>query len=126
MDKKNLIKTFKEQWLSKAQGYLHTPQKIQELIPEVQNYILKKGLKEVKDTVILMTDYLKDVYSGRYKNYNGTSLLFVIAALIYLVSPIDVIPDVLPVLGFTDDAAVIAFVFKEMQEELEKYTHYKK
>ena len=73
-----------------------------------------------------MTDYLKDVYSGRYKNYNGTSLLFVIAALINLVSPIDVIPDVLPVLGLTDDAAVIAFVFKEMKEELEKYTHYKK
>jgi uncharacterized membrane protein YkvA (DUF1232 family) len=31
-----------------------------------------------------------------------------IAAIAYFVLPIDAIPDVLPVLGFTDDAAVLA------------------
>jgi uncharacterized membrane protein YkvA (DUF1232 family) len=33
-----------------------------------------------------------------------------LAALAYFVLPIDAIPDVLPVIGFTDDAAVIAAV----------------
>jgi uncharacterized membrane protein YkvA (DUF1232 family) len=35
-----------------------------------------------------------------------------IGALAYFVLPIDAIPDVLPVLGFTDDAAVLASAIK--------------
>ena len=35
-----------------------------------------------------------------------------IGALAYFVLPVDVIPDVLPVLGFTDDAAVLATTIK--------------
>ena len=34
----------------------------------------------------------------------------IIGALGYLISPIDLIPDVIPVVGFTDDAGVIAAV----------------
>ena len=121
METKNLIKTFKEQWLSKAECYIHTPQNIQGLIPKIQDYILKQGLKEVKESIILMSNYLRDIYSGKYKEYNKSNLLFIVAALIYLVSPIDVIPDALLAIGLTDDVAVIAFVCKEMQEELEQY-----
>ena len=121
METRDLIRTFKGKWLLKAREYLYTPRKIQTLISEVQNYILKKGLKDFKDDVILMMDYLKDIYSGKYKDYNSSSLLLVIAVLIYLVSPIDAIPDVLPVVGLTDDVTVIMFVFKEMKDELERY-----
>ena len=35
-----------------------------------------------------------------------------IGALAYFVLPVDAIPDVLPVLGFTDDAAVLASTIK--------------
>jgi uncharacterized membrane protein YkvA (DUF1232 family) len=35
-----------------------------------------------------------------------------VAAIAYFVLPIDAIPDVLPVLGFTDDAAVLATAIK--------------
>jgi len=38
------------------------------------------------------------------------SLLMVVAAVIYFVSPIDLIPDSIPVLGLIDDAAVITCV----------------
>ena len=33
----------------------------------------------------------------------------IIAALGYLISPIDLIPDLMPVVGYSDDAAAIAF-----------------
>jgi uncharacterized membrane protein YkvA (DUF1232 family) len=35
-----------------------------------------------------------------------------IGALAYFVMPLDVVPDILPVLGFTDDAAVLATALK--------------
>jgi uncharacterized membrane protein YkvA (DUF1232 family) len=38
------------------------------------------------------------------------SILMIVAALIYFVSPFDLIPDSIPVLGLTDDASVLIFV----------------
>ncbi|HVL71396.1 MAG TPA: YkvA family protein [Beijerinckiaceae bacterium] len=34
--------------------------------------------------------------------------LVLLAAIAYFVMPVDAVPDILPILGFTDDAAVIA------------------
>ena len=42
----------------------------------------------------------------------ANSVLMVVAAVIYFVSPFDLIPDGVPVFGLTDDAAVIACVAK--------------
>jgi len=39
----------------------------------------------------------------------GDSILMIVAALIYFVSPFDLIPDSIPVLGLTDDASVLIF-----------------
>jgi uncharacterized membrane protein YkvA (DUF1232 family) len=41
-----------------------------------------------------------------------SSILMVVAAVIYFVSPFDLIPDSIPVLGMVDDAAVITCVAK--------------
>ena len=121
MDKNNVINIFKEQWLSKASEYIHTPEKIQKLIPEIKNYVAKNGLKDIKDKVYLIIDYLKDISSGKYQDYSAKSLLMLVAGMIYLLAPLDVVPDILPMMGFADDAAVIAWLLKEMNEELDKY-----
>ena len=44
-----------------------------------------------------------------------------IGALLYLVSPLDLIPDVVPVLGLTDDASVVAAAVASLSYELKKY-----
>lgn len=41
-----------------------------------------------------------------------------IGALAYFVLPFDAIPDVLPVLGFTDDAAVLAMTIKMVSSHM--------
>lgn len=41
-----------------------------------------------------------------------------VSAVAYFVLPIDVIPDLIPVLGFTDDAAVIAAALAAVASEL--------
>jgi len=49
------------------------------------------------------------------------SKLMAIGSLVYLVSPIDAIPDVIPVLGLSDDAAVIVATFTSLMAELGPY-----
>jgi len=48
-----------------------------------------------------------------------------IGALVYLVAPIDAIPDVIPVLGLTDDVAVILFAISKIGPELKPYLNKK-
>jgi uncharacterized membrane protein YkvA (DUF1232 family) len=40
--------------------------------------------------------------------------LWLVALLIYLASPIDLVPDFLPVIGYADDAIVTSFVLRHV------------
>ena len=50
-----------------------------------------------------------------------TSKALAIGSLLYLISPFDAIPDIIPVAGLTDDAAVIVSVFSVLAFELSQY-----
>ena len=41
--------------------------------------------------------------------------------MLYLISPLDVIPDFIPVVGYADDAAVIAWVLTSLAEDLKNF-----
>lgn len=43
----------------------------------------------------------------------------IIGALAYLIFPVDLIPDFIPVLGWSDDAAAIAFAYKRVQDYID-------
>lgn len=108
-------------WLTKATKCIKTPGAMTKLGLSAGIYIKKNGLKSVSEHLTLMTNYVKDVASGRYKGYNKTHLTLIVAAILYVVSPLDIIPDFLIVAGLVDDAAIIAWVFNEMSKELSKY-----
>ena len=55
-------------------------------------------------------DLLSVYYCARDPETPATAKAMMMAALAYFVLPADAIPDVLPVIGYTDDAAVIAAV----------------
>lgn len=48
-------------------------------------------------------------------------MMLVVAALLYFVSPIDAVPDFLVGIGLLDDAAVLAFLYKTIKEEIDHY-----
>jgi uncharacterized membrane protein YkvA (DUF1232 family) len=50
-----------------------------------------------------------------------TAKVVVIIALLYLISPIDLLPDAIPVLGLLDDALVIGYALQQAAAELERY-----
>jgi uncharacterized membrane protein YkvA (DUF1232 family) len=60
--------------------------------------------------------FAEDLLAAYYCAFDHDTPLFVkttlIAAIAYFVMPVDAIPDMLPVIGFTDDAAVVATALK--------------
>ena len=77
------------------------------------------------ETFTLTWELLQDYWSGKYKNVPWKLLASIGFAVTYLVSPLDVIPDFLPLLGFTDDAAVFALLLSAFQAELDVYRDWK-
>ena len=111
--------------MGKAKLYAFNPEKMKSLLLQLGWYLSKNGLASAKDTLVLMRDYLYDVTTGKYKEYDVKKLLVIVGAVIYVVTPIDLLPDFLPP-GLIDDLSIIAWAMKEAVAELEKYKNSKK
>ncbi len=58
---------------------------------------------------------------GNYRDIPPDSLALVVACLVYVVSPLDLLPDAVPVMGYMDDAVVVGWVIKSVREELDAF-----
>ena len=80
--------------------------------------LLGDSVADVQDVVSMLNDY----YHGRYKKLPFAVLAGSLAIVAYLISPIDLIPDGVPVLGFIDDALIINLVLELcVDTELRRY-----
>lgn len=77
---------------------------------------MKEVMEDLKALIRLMRAYAK----GEYRAIAWESLVLAAAAVAYLVSPIDLIPDMVPG-GLIDDAVVITFVVGLIRSELDDF-----
>ena len=110
----------KGNWLQKARVYAFNPKKMKELLLQLGKYVTKNGLSSVKENLLLMKDYLYDVTTGKYKDYDVKKLMVIIGAVIYVVTPFDFLPDFIPP-GLIDDLSIVAWALKEASAELDNY-----
>jgi len=124
MEKKIIWNKFlKGSWSRKAKRYLKNPSSLKELINKAFEYAENHDvLSDVIDKIKLFGHYILDVVQNKYKGYSKRSVILCLAGLIYLISPIDLIPDFIPALGLFDDAVVIGYIFTQLHEELLKYS----
>ena len=84
-----------------------------------------KGLSKWFEAVDTIGDMVVDYAKGNYREVPLNTIIGATAALIYFLSPIDVLPDVVAGLGQLDDIAVIAFAVKSISHDLDKYKDWK-
>ena len=68
---------------------------------------------------------IRDWFNGSYDKVPARMIVSLAGALIYLVSPLDLIPDWVPMAGLVDDAAMLAFVFQLSKVDLNAYRRWK-
>jgi uncharacterized membrane protein YkvA (DUF1232 family) len=56
-----------------------------------------------------------------YRQVSGGALVVLVAALLYFIAPVDLLPDALGTLGFVDDVAVIQSAVQTVHAELERF-----
>lgn len=78
-------------------------------------------LTDIPILISMVRSYMKKEYT---EIPLGT-IIGVVAALIYFVSPADVIADAIPVIGYIDDVVVVGWVIKMIHDDLEDYRQWK-
>jgi len=110
---------------TKAASLLDDDSRLRELLIKAKSLLEdNKELRSIVDDVKLLIQLVKDYTKGEYKDLTNSSIILVLVSLIYLVNPVDIIPDFLPG-GFIDDAAVLTFILKKIQTELNIYKDWK-
>lgn len=95
-----------------------------EKIRSLENSIpesLKELWEEIKTLAALLRDYVK----GDYKTVPFNTVAAIAAALLYFVSPVDVVPDFIPVLGYIDDAFVVNLCIRWCKMDIQNYREWK-
>lgn len=67
-----------------------------------------------------MSTMLKDVWKGKFK-FNFYTYILAVLAIVYTISPIDLLPDVIPVIGWVDDGVLLYLLFQQLRKELSRY-----
>ena len=81
-----------------------------------------KGIGQILlEKITTLSRMVKYYFSGEYRIIPWSSIVKIIAVLIYFISPIDVIPDFLPVFGLTDDLALTVWLFSSLKEDFENF-----
>jgi uncharacterized membrane protein YkvA (DUF1232 family) len=78
----------------------------------------------LKDLQLLLS-LIKEYWKGTYRDVSTKSIVIFLAALAYIISPIDLIPDYMLGLGQIDDAAILGVSVFFLEKELMKYSEWK-
>ena len=83
------------------------------------------GLGPYLADIPLLCSMIYDYAKGQYREVPIGTIIGCTAALIYFVSPIDMIPDFIPVVGQLDDVGVLVYALKAVHQDLQEYDRWK-
>ena len=107
-----------------AEAYVRDPKRLGKLIEDAIgkiNVIPRGPFGETWPYLLAMVRVVRDYQRAEYRDIPAAKLLVIIAAIIYFVSPFDVIPDWIPVLGHIDDAFVVTLALKSVRGDLDTF-----
>jgi uncharacterized membrane protein YkvA (DUF1232 family) len=104
---------------SALQAEAERPDTVERLGPTWREFLAGKGqgLKAYVDDLQLAYRMLRD---PNFQIAKETKTVLIIAFL-YIISPIDLIPDAIPLLGLVDDVLVAGYALRQASAELERY-----
>lgn len=97
-----------------------------QVMTKVQQGGVKEGMAGALGQVQLLVRLVRAYASGEYRKLPWKSLVSIVGVLIYFVSPLDFIPDFLPIVGMADDLALILWLFKTLGDDLDAFSQWEK
>ena len=123
---RNLKKALDEN-KEKAKVFLNDDDKMETLFQDFEKRLklIPKIGKRASDIAVLLS-MLRAYIKKQYTDVAIGTILAAIAGLIYVVNPMDVVPEYIIGFGIVDDAAVIGIILQAMHMDLNKYKKWQK
>ena len=83
--------------------------------------LIRGPLADLAEDLNTLVAMIKDYVSGDYRALPQRTLLAAAFAVLYVIDPLDLVPDFIPGIGLMDDAAVVAFVVKALPSDIHDY-----
>ncbi|MGI4821754.1 MAG: YkvA family protein [Janthinobacterium lividum] len=110
-------------FLGRATKIVGKPFKVITILNEAADKLADKNSKDNKfkqlfDVALTLVRMVRNYVKGDYRGIETSTIVSGIAVLLYVISPIDLVPDFIPVLGFLDDLAIISWFMDKFRLEL--------
>ncbi len=127
---KEKIKEQIDKFSEKAKKIIDNPEKVSAVLEKAiylcddlgQIRIIGKYFKDISVVCNMINDYI----CKRYTKIPMATVITLLAAVMYFISPIDIIPDFIPLIGHLDDMLVFAFVKDAAKIDIKKYEKWRK
>src|SRR5437773_55205 len=108
---------------TQAQAFGQNKNGARELVEKVlaKAYAHRTQLRNVWESLMSLCRMLRAWAKGDYKGLPWKTIVTAMAAALYFLDPLDVVPDFIPGIGYLDDAVILGFVVNSIRSDLEKY-----
>jgi len=110
----------------RAAGILKNKRKLNNLLKIARQKVHHINVNDITkasllDRVKIMLRMMRAYIRGDYRDIKASNLLLIVAAIVYFVMPLDLMPDFIPVTGLLDDFSIIIWVYNTIQQEIDEY-----
>lgn len=109
----------------RAADYLRNPDRLKQLTRDATAKAHSLGrqgpLRDVWTSLMAFFRLIRAFAAGEYRQVPWQSLTLIVAAVLYVLLPIDVIPDFIVGVGYIDDVAVIAWVMNAVRTDIDAF-----
>lgn len=99
-------------------------EKVMDNMGKIEQLMQNETLRKFVDDVKLYFQMLGDIFTGKYKKVPAGTVAAIVGTLLYVLSPVDLLPDFLPG-GFVDDAGIIGLCLTFTKYDVEQYKKFK-
>lgn len=116
-----------EKGYEKAEEILKDEDKVERLLERLEKKLTKVPLVGEKLSYVpTLISLLRSYVRKEYQDIPVGSIIGVVSALLYWLTPIDILPDFLGIFGFTDDAIVLGLCINLIKSDLDDYLEWRK
>ncbi|MDO7887323.1 YkvA family protein [Hymenobacter cheonanensis] len=113
-------------FVNRASKLLGKPFKVITILNETADKLADENSKDNKfkqlfDVALTLVRLVRNYITGDYRQIQTSTIISGLAVLLYVLSPIDLVPDFIPVLGFLDDLSLISWFVGKFQVEITNY-----
>jgi uncharacterized membrane protein YkvA (DUF1232 family) len=113
-------------FVNRAAKLLGKPFKIVTVLNEAADKLADEKSKSNKfkqlfETGFTLVRLVRSYATGEYRQIQPGTIISGLAVLLYVLSPIDLVPDFIPVLGFLDDLSLVSWFIGKFHDEITRF-----